>query len=151
MSSKYKVYCGCLGRILVLLLIFYIGRYVYFERMRKEWSTERIERITGVRIPEYKIIGYDRGKRSFTGDHEDKYEIEFKTMPSEKLFDEIDKKVASGHTCWEKDGDKYYFSIFWGIFIDCPPPIGENAEDDITFDITLTKGEKKGKMYIGTW
>ena len=105
--------------------------------------------MTGVKVPSYKIIETHKSKRAFTGDHEDKYEIKFKTMPSDELFKEIDNLIANGNTKWIKEGNKYSFSIIWGNGL--PTPKGESDTYDGTFSITITKGEKVGEIRSGSW
>lgn len=141
--------CGCLGILFVSLMLLILGVYVYEKWFYVEWPPERIERVSGVRVPSYKIIDGHEGNRSFTGDYENCYEIEFKTMPSDELFEEIDKMIASGKTGWHKDGNRYSFSVIWGNGF--PTPEGENEQDDGTFSITLTKGEKVGSIRSGAW
>lgn len=149
MNKGIKSCFGCLGILFGSILILFLVSYVYYEWIWEEWPTERIERVTGVKVPSYKIIETHKGNRAFTGDHEYSYEIVFKTMPSDELFDEIDKMIASGKTGWYKDGNKYSFSVMWGNGF--PTPKGENEQDDGTFSITLTRGEKVGSIRSGSW
>lgn len=149
MNEGIKSCIGCLGIILGSLLILFLGSYVYYEWIWEEWPTERIERVTGVRIPCYKIIETHKDKRAFTGDHEDSFEIEFKNMPSVELFDKIDRMIANGNTNWVKEGHKYTFSIIWGNGL--PTPKGESDSYDGTFSLTITKGEKVGEIRSGSW
>jgi hypothetical protein len=109
----------------------------------EEWPTDRIERITGVRIPEYKVTKAFIGPTSFTGDFEDSLYIEFETLPSDELFEKMDSLN------WYREGDKYSFSTSWGN--GSPAPEGENDEEDRFFKIKLTKGEKTGIIVYGMW
>ena len=109
----------------------------------EEWPTDRIERITGVRIPEYKVTKAFIGPTSFTGDFEDSLYIEFETLPSDELFEKMDSLN------WYREGDKYSFSTSWGN--GSPAPEGENDEEDRFFKIKLTKGEKTGIIAYGMW
>lgn len=109
----------------------------------EEWPTDRIERITGVRIPEYKVTKAFIGPTSFTGDFEDSLYIEFETLPSDELFEKMDSLN------WYRDGDKYSFYTIWGN--GSPAPEGENDEEDRFFEIKLTKGEKTGIIVYGMW
>ena len=138
-----------IGLILFSLMLLVVGVYAYYEWFWQEWSPARIERITGVRVPAYKIIEYNEGNRGFTGDYNDVYEIDFKTMPSDELFNEIDKMIATGKTSWRREGNKYSFSAVWGNGY--PAPKGEREEDDGMFSITLTRGEKSGVITSGAW
>ena len=109
----------------------------------EEWPTDRIERITGVRIPEYKVTKAFIGPTSFLGDFEDSLYIEFETLPSDELFEKMDSLN------WYREGDKYSFSTSWGN--GSPAPEGENDEEDRFFEIQLTKGEKTGIIVYGWW
>ena len=109
----------------------------------EEWPIDRIERITGVRIPEYKVTKAFIGPTSFLGDFEDSLYIEFETLPSDELFEKMDSLN------WYREGDKYSFSTSWGN--GSPAPEGENDEEDRFFKIKLTKGEKTGIIVYGWW
>ena len=135
--------------VLITLVGLILGSYVYYEWIWEEWPTERIERVTGVKVPNYKIIETHKSNRSFTGDHEDRFEIEFKEIPSDELFDEIDRMIANGNTGWQRDGNKYSFSVIWGNGF--PTPKGESDSNDGTFSITIAKGEKVGEIRSGSW
>ena len=109
----------------------------------EEWPIDRIERITGVRIPEYKVTKAFIGPTSFLGDFKDSLYIEFETLPSDELFEKMDSLN------WYREGDKYSFSTSWGN--GSPAPEGENDEEDRFFKIKLTKGEKTGIIVYGWW
>lgn len=109
----------------------------------EEWPIDRIERITGVRIPEYKVTKAFIGPTSFLGDFKDSLYIEFETLPSDELFEKMDSLN------WYREGDKYSFSTIWGN--GSPAPEGENDEEDRFFEIKLTKGEKTGIIVYGWW
>jgi hypothetical protein len=115
----------------------------------QEWSPARIERITGVRVPEYEITNIVKGERGFNGDYEDLIDLEFKSVPSDELFMEIDKMIAAGNTEWRRDGRRYSFSVRWGNGYPAPP--GEREEDDGMFSITITRGERTGEIRCGAW
>ena len=144
-----KFGCGCLGILFLGLLLLILASYAYYEWIWEEWPTERIERVAGVKVPSYKIIEAHKGKRAFTGDYEDSFEIQFNDMPSDELFDEIDRMIANGNTGWQRDGNKYSFSVIWGNGF--PTPKGESDSYDGTFSITIAKGEKVGEIRSGSW
>ena len=149
MNKGTKSCFGCFGIIISSLLILVLGLYVYSEWIWEEWPPERIERISGVRVPKYKIMNCHQGERHFTGDYEDWFEIEFVTMPSDELFEEIDKQIAAGNTKWVKEGNKYTFSIIWGNGL--PTPKGEYDADDTTFKLIITRGKSYGEIWSGAW
>lgn len=100
-----------IGGLFASMLLCVVGVYVYSEWFGQEWPPARIERITGVRVPKYKIIEYEKGEIHFNGDYEETFTFEFKTMPSEEMFDEIDKMIATGNPDWKRDGNKYFFFL----------------------------------------
>lgn len=117
MRKGCKLGCACMGAFLGCMLLLAVGLYVYAEWIWEEWSSERIERITGVKVPEFAIVERHDSERHFTGDYLDTLTIEFEYIPSDALFDEIDKKIQSGNTGWQKDGNKYLFLYFGGMVI----------------------------------
>ena len=135
--------------LLVCLLLLIGGGYVYYNWFWQEWSPARIERITGIRVPKYKVIEYNQGERHFTGDFMDTYEIEFQTIPSEEMFDKIDKMIATCKTGWHKEGNDYIYNCTWGNGY--PAPKGESDDKDMIFGITITRGEKQGTIQHGMW
>ena len=112
-------------------------------------NLDRIERITDVRVPEFKVVDYWEGSRGFTGDFDSSFTFEFKSIPSDELFDEIDKKIEDGHTGWRKEGNKYSFSQTWENGMKAPK--GESDNEDRFFSITITRGEKQGTVRHGMW
>ena len=139
------------GVLLVCLLLLISGAYAYYEWIWQEWSPARIERITGVRIPAYKIIEHFdrvRGNHGY-GYLNDSFTFEFKTMPSDEMFDKIDGMIEGGKTGWHKEGDDYIFNCTWGN--GHPAPKGESDDEDRMFGITITRGQKHGIIRHGIW
>ena len=149
MKKTAKSCLGCLGIFIGILLVVISWLYIYYEWIWEEWPTERIERITGVKVPEFAIIERHEGERHFTGDYLDTLIIEFKSMPSDELFNDIDKLIDAGNTKWVKEGNKYTFSTIWGNGY--PAPKGESEAADGTFKLTLIKGRKYGEIEDGAW
>ena len=144
-----KWIAATIGVLLLSLLLLIGGTYAYYEWIWQEWSPARIERITGVRVPAYETIEYDEGLRGFNGDYNDWFTIEFKTMPTDEMFDEIDKMIETGKTGWHKEGNDYKFNCTWGNGY--PAPNGECEDEDIIFGITITRGKKQGTIRHGMW
>ena len=149
MNKGTRSCLGCLGIVFGCLLVLFLGLYIYYEWIWEEWPVERIERITGVKVPEFRIIERHEGKRHFTGDYLDTLIIEFESIPSDELFEEIDRMIASNTTRWERSDSIYSYSTFWGN--GTPAPEGESEADDGIFKITLTKGSKYGEIEDGAW
>ena len=85
----------------------------------------------------------------FNGDFNERFTIEFKTMPSDEMFDEIDKMIETGKTGWHKEGNDYVFNCMWGNGFKAPK--GEDENEDRIFGITLTRGKKQGTIRHGAW
>ena len=129
--------------IIVLGLLHEDSRYEYFQ------DRDRIERITGVRLPEFIVVEYNKGERSFPGDYEDSFTFLFRNLPPDEMFNDIDKMIESGNTSWQRKGDEYIFNHFWGNGIAAPN--GENDNEDRTFNIVIHRGEKQGVIRHGMW
>lgn len=138
-----------IGVLTVSLILLVAGVYAYYEWFWQEWSPSRIERITGVRVPRYDIIEYHKGTTNFTREYEDVYEIEFKRMPSDEMFNQIDDFIETDKTSWSREGKDYYFSVVWGNGIQAPK--GEREEEDRMFSIKMTRGEKTARITSGVW
>lgn len=149
MRKIFKMGCGCLSAFFGCILLLSMCRYVYCEWIWEEWPAERIERITGVEVPEFIIVERHEREKHFTGDYMDTFVIEFDTMPSEEMFDKIDDMISTGNTSWEREGDEYSFSTFWGNGY--PAPKGESEGADGIFGITVTRGKKVGTIRSGSW
>jgi hypothetical protein len=149
MNKTIKGCMGCLGIFIASMVILFVGSYIYYKWIWEEWPVERIERITGAKVPKFTIIERHEGERHFTGDHLDTIRIEFESIPSDELFEKIDSMIASNSTKWEKKDSSYSYSTFWGN--GCPAPEGESEAADGIFMITLIKGSKFGEIVDGTW
>ena len=89
MKKMSKFGCGCLGILFLGLLFLILASYAYYEWSWEEWPVERIERITGAKVPKFAIIERHEGERHFTGDYLDTIRIEFESIPSDELFEKI--------------------------------------------------------------
>ena len=60
--------------LITYLIIILLGYATYLDYERKYYfaNEDRIERITGVRLPNMDIVEYNKGKSSFTGDYSDR-------------------------------------------------------------------------------
>lgn len=132
----------------ISFILYVVGAFAY-SYFTPVWYPARIGRITDIRVPKFEVTKYVEGPRTITRDYKDTYIIEFKTTPSDELFDEIDRKIAKGGTGWKKDGKEYSFSVFWGNGFAAPK--GESEDADGFFDITLTRGEKEAIIHSGAW
>lgn len=126
-----------------------VGFLVYTRCIWQRWSPERIERITEVRVPKYKIVKYDKkfrgSKQVFYGD----IDIKFKSMPDDRIFHKIDSIIAVGRSYWRKEGDTYTFSRIWAEGL--PIPKGELAENQEYLYISITRGSCNAFIRHITW
>lgn len=117
----------------------------------EEWPTDRIERITGVRLPEYEVTRFFLGPVMLMGDFTDTLYIEFESIPSDELFEKIDSiRASKEHSAWyTSDSIHYSYHKLWGN--GDPAPKGEDPNADRIFEIEITKGEKTGIIVYGMW
>jgi hypothetical protein len=126
--------------ILAIVLILYVsielidyGTRLYYTFQGSRWYPARIERITGIRVPHYEVINSYMSRWCVEKDS-----LAFHSIPSSDMFDEIDKRIAAGDTCWKRSGNLYSFHLWWDK--ESTPPEGEYYEGD--FQVKLTKGSK---------
>ena len=140
---------------IAVIIVFFIVSFnvlvYWFEYHEKHYfqDRDRIERITGVALPKFKVTSYEEGDTGFTGDYNDSFTFEFVNPLPDKLFEDIEKKIEAGNTGWRKEGNKFSFSQTWGNGF--PAPEGEDENDDRFFNITITRGDQRGIVSHGTW
>ena len=133
---------AAIGVLLVCLLLFLGGYIAYLDwKINHVWTSARIENITGLKFPKCKPNMSTRGALY------DFCDVEFKTTPSDELFEEINKRIAAGDTLWKKDGDAYTFFINWNYGF--PAPKGEEKEKYGSFRMSITKGEPQALIRYG--
>ena len=151
-KKKARVALMLLSPLFLILYAFLLSAFLYcgdiVYRMQYFRNRDRIERITGVALPAFRITNCKIGSRGFNGDYKDSFTFKFKSLPSDELFDDIDKMIETGETEWKKEGNKYSFFQMWGNGM--PAPKGEK-DDDNSFGITITRGEKQGRVTHGRW
>ena len=137
--------------IIAYLIILFWGYVTYLDYKRKYYFTDedRIERITGVRLPDMDIVKYNKGKSSFTGDYCDRSLLEFEKIPSERVYQTLDSLIEIGKTGWRMNDSVYVFSATWGNGM--PAPKGESEDEDRTFSISFNKGSKRATVNSGMW
>ena len=131
-------------------ILFLVGLDTYFNFQRKYQfrDKERIERITGVEFPDFKVISYKAEERNIRGEYTDNMEIEFKDTLSTAFYHTLDSMIATNKTDWSKS-ENYYFSKMWGNGI--PAPEGEDSEEDIFFNISFKKNSNRAEISYGVW
>ena len=137
--------------LMIYIVLFVLGLYAYDSYQRKYRFTNKdtIEKITGVKYPNFKIVEYTKGRTSFQGDYNDQLIIEFKEAPSAAFYQKLDSLIAVEQSDWSKRDNVYSYSKMWGNGL--PAPKGEDNEEDMTFSIEFEKGSKKAIIGYGTW
>ena len=127
--------------ILAIVLILYVslelidyGTRLYYAVQGTQWYPARIDRITGIRVPHYEVISCYMSRWCVEEDS-----FSFHNIPSSDMFDEIDKRIAAGDTCWKKSGDLYSFHLWWNK--ESTPPKGEKYYKG-DFQVKLMKGSR---------
>ena len=109
-----------------------------------------LTRITDVYFPEFKVIGYERGKQGSQGDYRDELILEFYELPAEEFYTEIDSLARCGDDGWNTKGDSTYnYSRMWGNGL--PAPLGESDDEDMSLEIEIKRGEKRFHVSYGAW
>ena len=132
--------------MLIVMAVASIFGYMYFSEyhMKHHFVRPRVvENITGVRLPKYKVVEYERGPRSFNGDYTDEFVLEFERIPDEDFY----KKLEEHFDCFELG--KYSYSAIWGNGLEAPK--GESDKDDISFSIDIERGSKTFHIRVEEW
>lgn len=127
------------------------GYVVYLDYERKHYfvDEDRIERITGVRLPDMDIVEYQPGYSRIMEDYSDCLLVEFEEVPSEDLYHKLDSLIHTEKTSWRRNGDVYEFSMMWGNGMSAPK--GESDDEDRIFSISFEQGSKKAMIHSGMW
>jgi len=123
--------------IVVVLALLVQMDYSYYSR-RHFVKSSVIENITGVSFPKYRVVD-----RRSTWNSYDNFTLEFKRMPDEAFYKELDEHFD----CFEPG--KYSYSAIWGNGLEAPK--GESDEDDISFSIEVEKGSKMFHIRVMAW
>lgn len=104
-----------------------------------------IENITGIKLPKYKVIEYDMGEEYSNGYYPQKYVMEFKNIPSEEFYQELDKKF------YKTLNSNGYIEYSFNDICNCLPHLhSECADADCGFHIKITKDSKVFYIYINS-
>ena len=123
--------------IVVVLALLVQMDYSYYSR-RHFVKSSVIENITGVSFPKYRVVD-----RRSTWNSYDNFTLEFKRMPDEAFYKELDEHFD----CHEPG--KYSYSAIWGNGLEAPK--GESDKDDISFSIDIERGSKTFHIRVGEW
>ena len=96
----------CLLFMLIVLFVAYMAMLYNSRDMVKIYEdSERLERITGVAFPEFKLMEYEKGEASFLGDYEDKFILEMEEERPEATYHHLDSIIECGDAHWDGDGE----------------------------------------------
>ena len=136
--------------VVYILFCFAIsGVYGSYHRKHRFADSQAIERVTGVRFPQLKLVDYDKGGSSFTGDFNDCLTLEMQDELSEATYNLLDSLICSGNKEWKKRDGEYNFSIMWGNGM--PAPEGEDDDEDIAFSLSFKEGSRTVVINYGYW
>ena len=131
----------------VLTPLCFIWYYGYYHPRHHFVRPKVIENITGVRLPKYKVVEYERGSHAFTGDYSADFVLEFKEIPSKDFYQLLNELYD--HRTNSKGITEYTFDCMWGNGL--PAPKGESDSDDYFFHIKIPKGSKAFYIESGAW
>lgn len=100
------------------LIILLWGYAINLDYERKYYFTneDRIEKITGVRLPDIDIVEYQQGKSRMM-DYIDQLLVKFEKIPSEEVYQTLDSLIETGKTGWRMNDSVYVFSAAWGNYL----------------------------------
>ena len=153
MKLKFSIPIALFSPLGVILIAF-IGLVLYLwhdEYYRTHHFTDNdvITTMTGIRLPDFKIVDYTKGRVAINGDFEDKVKIHFKEDIPLSTFVYLDSISKLDGSNWRKREDEYSYNIIWGNGFPAPP--GEYDEHDGFFTLMIKKGSKDGIIEHGMW
>ena len=133
--------------LIVIAVAAFWGYDYYSEHYMQHHFVRRrvVENITGVRLPRYKVIerGEEGSRASRFPDHTYNFTLEFKKMPDEDFYKDLDEHFDSF------EPGEYSFSAIWGNGMEAPK--GESDKDDISFSIDIARASKTFYIRVGEW
>jgi hypothetical protein len=127
-----------------------------------------VENIIGMQLPRYKVIEYDKDRRSFNGDYSDGFTLEFRKMPDDDFYDELDKHFRQYIPTRQQldsipedvtyifspraeilDSTVYCLERWWGNGVEAPK--GESDRGDIIYRIRIERGSKTFHIGVTAW
>ena len=132
------VICSCLD-----------GVNPYF--VRRYADNKRVENITGIPFPEFRIVDYRKGPVCFNGDFSDTLKLEMKEPMKDFAIQRLDSIIrtdTSKFPEWRMFGDKYRFHKTW---TKGNAPKGENNDEDMAFELLMEKNSRFVTIIFGYW
>lgn len=135
--------------VYVVVCMAVYGVWSGYHRKHRFADNQAIERVTGIRFPKLKLVDYEKGGSSFTGDFNDCLTLEMQDELSEATYNFLDSLICSGNTEWSKRDGQYNYSIMWGNGL--PAPEGEDDDEDIAFSLSFKEGSRTVVINYGLW
>ena len=133
--------------LVVITVAAFWGYDYYLEYYMQHHFVKRkvVENITGVRLPEYKVVerGEDRKCFGRYPEHAYDFTLEFRKIPDDAFYETLNEHFD----CFE--AGKYSYSAIWGNGLEAPK--GESDEDDISFSIVIEKRSKAFHIRVMEW
>lgn len=131
--------------VLALVVLWGIDYYPKYYMQHHFVKRKVVENITGVRLPEYKVVerGEDRKCFGRYPEHAYDFTLEFRKIPDDAFYETLNEHFD----CFE--AGKYSYSAIWGNGLEAPK--GESDEDDISFSIAIEKGSKAFHIRVMEW
>ena len=148
---------GCLGMIVVVLMVVSYVRYVEtaFEDLgnpdvRKTWfdNSAKIEEAIGIRLPDFTIKEYKPGEVHFTGDFGDTMIIEFHEKIPESIFEKFEQEAGKIKKTNEEDFYRVSINVD-SVGLHYSNPHLFNHDEFI--EITLWRDSLNGVIVYGKW
>ena len=119
------------------LIICYFYYHDYYYPQHHFVKPKVIENITGVKLPKYKVVEYQRRKQTFNRDYSDEFVLEFKDTPDDTFYQELQNK---GFDC--QDGC-YYFHLNWGSGLVREEVVPKGEKGNYDYSMTICEGERE--------
>ena len=164
LTKKWGIWKKSLRIILLLISPLFLSIYFtviimalpFIDRARNAFrfsNKEVIEKVTDISLPDFRVTRYHYGGlSSFQGDFEDGLTIKFKKVPSIVFYQTLDSLIAvqseCEEACWHKHNDIYSYHGMWSkeSF-----PARKKWDGDMSFSITIRKGEREARITYGYW
>ena len=118
----------------VIICYFYYHDYYYPQHHFVKPKV--IENITGVKLPKYKVVEYQRGRRAFNRDYSNEFVLEFKNTPDDTFYQELQGKGFD-----YQDGC-YFFHLNWGSGLVKKEVVPKGEKGNYDYSMTICEGER---------
>ena len=151
-----------LACVAVVAFLCYAYYWDYYYPRHHFVKPKVVENIIGMRLPRYKVIEYDKDRRSFNGDYSDGFTLEFRKMPDDdkhfrqyiptkQQLDSIPEDVTYIFSPRAEilDSTVYCLERWWGNGVEAPK--GESDRGDIIYRIRIERSSKMFHIGVMRW